>query len=84
MFKRLSRRDDLISLANILAFYFIGKVSWSYMITSKTNIFENVKEIKLKQTPETICSGEASKLLPFVEEVYSYSFKDEPHYGKLK
>jgi chemotaxis methyl-accepting protein methylase len=28
-YKSLSRRDDLISLANILAFFFVGEVPWS-------------------------------------------------------
>jgi serine/threonine protein kinase len=83
-FKTLSRRDDMISLANILAFYFIGEVPWSNYITSKEDLFNQVKQIKLKQTPESICSGEAALMLPFVKEVYSYKFKDEPHYGKLK
>jgi serine/threonine protein kinase len=31
-YRTLSRRDDLISLANILAFYFVGEVPWSNKI----------------------------------------------------
>ena len=83
-FKKLSRRDDLISLASILAFFFIGEVPWAKELEYDDDLFKNVQRIKSEQTPEKICCGEATALLPFAREVYSYRFEDEPHYGKLK
>lgn len=35
-------------------------------------------------TPETVCTGLAKPLLPFVKEVYSYEYKEEPNYSKLQ
>ena len=54
-FKTLSRRDDLISLTNILAFYFVGEVTWYRKIKSDRDLFYEIQQEKLKQTPETIC-----------------------------
>lgn len=74
----------MISLANFLAYLFIGECPWSNLVRSDDDKFSQVREIKLKQTPETICEGFAKPLLPFVREVYAYAFEEEPHYKKLK
>jgi hypothetical protein len=43
-----------------------------------------VQKIKLAQTSESMCSDTAALLLPFVKEVFSYRYKTEPNYEKLK
>jgi hypothetical protein len=35
-------------------------------------------------TARKLCIGNSRKLLPFVEEVFSYKFKETPDYAKLK
>lgn len=45
---------------------------------------EQVRQIRIAQTPELICKNQALPLLPFFTEVWSYGFEDEPNYSKLK
>jgi len=35
-------------------------------------------------SPEDLCVGPASTLLPFVQEIFSYNFTEEPCYSRLK
>ena len=35
-------------------------------------------------SPETLCVGPSNVLLQFVQEIFSYGFKDEPNYPWLK
>ena len=47
-------------------------------------LFDQVRDIKLKFTVETLCIQEAVPLKPFVEQVFGYEFKEEPNYSMLK
>ena len=78
-----SRRDDLISLAQLLAEFFSGNVSWVDQVNLDGDHFIEIAKIKKKMTPYLMCTGQASLLLPFVEQVFSCGFDEEPHYGKL-
>ena len=71
-------------MANILIDYFVGGTTWTKSIKDDKNMFKQVQAFKLKQTPENMCYREASCLLPFVKEIHSYAFHDEPNYAKLK
>lgn len=46
--------------------------------------FDAIRSFKLEMTPEKLCMGNARDLLPFVKEVFSYKYKAEPYYTKLK
>lgn len=64
----------MISLANLLCYYFIGDIEWITEINDDDPMFEQVRKIKLKQTPEMICVDQALPLLPFYKEVMTYEF----------
>lgn len=72
-----TRRDDLISLCYLLAFFFQGEISWwpKNLKFNDPEFFKKVKKIKSAMTPTSLCSGMAKGLLPFVAEVFSYSFE---------
>ena len=80
----LSRRDDLISTCYLLIYLFEGGNPWTDQLNADQPLLPQVGKIRLKQTPETLCTNQAKPLLPFVEEVWSYKFQDEPKYSKLK
>jgi hypothetical protein len=60
------------------------EISWVYDILNSTNIQEEMRNFKIKATPEEICKGERCQcLIPICQEAYSIGFMDEPQYGKL-
>lgn len=84
-FERLSRRDDLISLAYLTVFLVQGELGWFKNFSAKDPLFfEKMKKIKTEMTPETLCANQAVILGPFVEEIFNYRFEDTPNYPKLK
>lgn len=84
-FLQLSRRDDLISLAYLTVFLVQGELSWFKDISKNDPLFfEKVSKIKLAMTPSQLCSGQASKLMPFVSDIFNYGFSEQPNYSKLK
>ena len=44
----LSRRDDMISLAYLLAFYFNGKIDWVDQLVKGESPFAQIQKIKYK------------------------------------
>jgi hypothetical protein len=34
-------------------------------------------------TPQDLCVGPATMLLPFVKEIFNYKFDEKPNYGRL-
>ena len=86
-FKQMSqsRRDDLISLAYLLSFLVVGDITWlSNFKPQDPNFFTKIMRIKMNMKPDQLCSGQARGLLPYVEEVFAYSFDEAPNYAKLK
>lgn len=84
-FQRLSRRDDLISLAYLTVFLVQGELTWfKGQKTDHPKFFENVSEIKLQMTPKGLCVGKAKALEPMVKEIFEYKFDEAPNYSKLK
>ena len=46
--------------------------------------FKAIGALKCKMTPEQLCNTPDSvRLLPFVKEIYSYSYGSKPDYDKL-
>jgi hypothetical protein len=81
-----TRRDDLISfcyiLLNLLSIEPLSDLEKKGY--SLDEMFEKIKERKKSLKPTDLCKGDAKCLLPFLEEVFSYGFKQEPFYGKLR
>lgn len=71
-----SRRDDLISLAYLLAFFVNGSLDWLGDLRSSDPWFINkVGQIKQALTPQSLCSGRARPLLPFCKEIFQLEFE---------
>jgi hypothetical protein len=51
---------------------------------SNADAFAYIKDAKIAMTPQRLCSNQSILLLPFVKEVFGYSFKELPNYAKLK
>lgn len=88
----LSRRDDLISLAYLLIYIVDGDLefmkghcdSGDDNMSSNSDEFISIGKAKLGMSPKEICpSIESRELLPFVQEIYSLRFDEEPNYSKL-
>ena len=84
-FKRLtlSRRDDIISiLYNMIYLMNPYELKLGNLFQSKSfnQSYKQIREYKLKSSPEKICNEtQRSKcLLNFCKEAYSYSFADTP------
>jgi len=86
----LSRRDDLISLAYLLLYLIDGDLE--YMKDGDADKhpqdqaaeFQKIGLKKVTMTPEELClSNESKKIYPFLKEVYSLKFDEEPNYNKL-
>ena len=55
------------------------EVSWVYDILNADNIQEEMRNFKIRATPEDICFGERCQcLIPICKEAYSYAYEDEP------
>ena len=53
-------------------------------MSSNSDEFINIGKGKLNMSPEEICpSAESRELVPFVKEIYSLGFNEEPNYNKL-
>jgi hypothetical protein len=80
----LSRRDDIIQIIYNLVYLMNPEVSWVYDILNSHNIQEEMRNFKIKSTPDEICFGErCQSMLPICKEAYSIGFDEEPQYGKL-
>ena len=59
-------------------------ISWVYDILNSNNIQEEMRNFKIKSTPDEICFGDRCQcLVPLCKEAYSIGFDEEPQYGKL-
>lgn len=60
------------------------EVSWVYDILNSHNIQEEMRNFKVKATPEEICFGERCQcLIAICHEAYNIGYDEEPQYGKL-
>lgn len=83
--QRQSRRDDLISLVYILAYFLNGRLSWLKKIKrTDPDYLEKVGKIKEEIALTTICEKKAECLFDFASEVFKLKFEEEPNYAKLK
>ena len=84
-----SRRDDLISLCYLLI-YLVREGTLPnieiYSIADRNASFRNIRDAKLAYSMSTLCNAEAGteELTSFVEEIFSYRFKNQPQYTKLR
>jgi len=69
-FLELSRRDDLESLAYMLLYFYLGKLSWQ-------NITENIKQLKQNVLETTKIP---KVLVNYINYVRSLQFEEEPNY----
>lgn len=75
----------MISLAYFVVFLVNGELTWLEDVDCEAPDFcEKVWQIKKELSPETLCSGNATTLIPFVEEIFSYKFEEKPEYSRLK
>ena len=81
----LSRRDDLISLAYLLCYFYTGKfpfVKHDLPLLEQINL---IKKKKNKYKPKKFCSKyKCEFLLEYTEAVYKLKFDEEPDYKYLK
>ena len=79
----LSRRDDIISiLYNLIYLMNPYELKLGNLFQSKSfnKSYKQIREYKLKSSPEKICNETQRRkcLLNFCKEAYSYSFADTP------
>ena len=86
----LSRRDDLISLADLLLYLIVGDLEYmkdgenEQQSQDQASEFQKIGLKKVTMTPEELCiSNESKKIYPFLKEVYGLKYDEEPNYNKL-
>lgn len=81
-----SRRDDLISLVYLLAFFSRGKIPWKdpSLREDDEDYLDKIGKLKKNLTLKKLCAGRADILLEFATEVFKLEFTEEPPYDKLK
>lgn len=78
---RLTRRDDLESLAYVLIYLMHGSLPWqSTTGKSTTELFD----IRMAITPSTLCEGLPAEFEVFLNYARSLEFKQKPDYQYLR
>jgi hypothetical protein len=76
---RLTRRDDLESLAYVLIYFMRGSLPWQY----KKSTTELV-DMRMANTPSTLCEGLPAEFEIFLNYARSLEFKQKPDYQYLR
>ena len=85
-FRKLSRRDDLISLGYLLIYMIQGSLSF---IPGKDvpykNQFNYIRNLKSQLTLDKLCQTLRAKLLiDFIKVIMGLAFEEKPDYEKLR
>ena len=85
-YNKVSRKDDLISLCYLLIFMANGTLPFSEIpnYLSMREVFDLIYGIKKALPPQKLCCDNAKDFLPFVEEIFSLEFKQDPIYDRLR
>lgn len=76
-----SRRDDLISIVYTLIYLLKGKLPWQGIVSNtRDDKIVAIYRIKKTTTHETLCKDTSSKLVEFLDYVYSLDYEEEPNY----
>jgi len=75
---RLTRRDDLESLAYVLIYLMHGSLPW------QSTTGKEVLDIRMTITPSTLCKGLPAEFEVFLNYARSLEFKQKPDYQYLR
>jgi casein kinase I homolog HRR25 len=78
---RLTRRDDLESLAYVLIYLMHGSLPWQ---SSTRKLTKELLDIRMAITPSTLCKGLPDEFAIFLNYVCSLEFKQKPDYQYLQ
>jgi hypothetical protein len=78
---RLTRRDDLESLAYVLIYLMHGSLPWQSSTRKST---KELLDIRMAITPSTLCKGLPDEFEVFLNYVRSLEFKQKPDYQFLR
>jgi len=75
---RLTRRDDLESLAYVLIYLMHGSLPW------QSTTGKELLDIRMTITPSTLCKGLPAEFEVFLNYARSLEFKQKPDYQYLR
>jgi hypothetical protein len=78
---RLTRRDDLESLAYVLIYLMHGSLPWQSDTGKSTT---ELLDIRMAITPSTLCEGLPAEFEVFLNYARSLEFKQKPDYEYLR
>lgn len=78
---RLTRRDDLESLAYVLIYLMHGSLPWQRTTEKPTT---ELLDIRMEITPSTLCKGLPAEFEVFLNYARSLEFKQKPDYQYLR
>jgi hypothetical protein len=78
---RLTRRDDLESLAYVLIYLMHGSLPWQSTTGKSTT---ELLDIRTAITPSTLCEGLPAEFEVFLSYARSLEFKQKPDYQYLR
>lgn len=81
--QRMSRRDDLESLAYLLA-EVVNERNIPWISESGDDSNDTILSLKLETSPEELFNGQPREFANFLEEVRALEFDEEPNYSKYR
>jgi hypothetical protein len=78
---RLTRRDDLESLAYVLIYLIHGSLPWQSTTRKSTT---ELLDMRMAITPSTLCEGLPAEFEVFLNYARSLEFKQKPDYQYLR
>jgi casein kinase 1 alpha len=78
---RLTRRDDLESLAYVLIYLMHGSLPWQSTTGKSTS---ELLDMRMAITPSTLCEGLPAEFAVFLNYTRSLEFKQKPDYQYLR
>ena len=80
-----SRRDDLVTIGYILAYFYLGKLPWMGLkVRSRRMLCARISETKASLPIEELCKDLPDEFAVYLKYCTSLEFEDEPDYNYLR
>ena len=80
-----SRRDDLESIGNVLAYFLRGILPWQGLqAKNRREKYALIREKKISTTTEELCLGFPKEFITYLEYCKNLGFEEDPNYSYMR
>jgi len=80
-----SRRDDLESIGNVLAYFLRGNLPWQGLqAKNRREKYALIREKKISTTTEELCLGFPKEFITYLEYCKNLGFEEDPNYSYMR